>query len=164
MAVEIVAAASDARLREARALFEEYAEWIGIDLEYQGFAKELAELPGRYAPPSGRLLLALVDGEAAGCVALRRLDVETAEVKRLFVRARGRERGVGRALMEALLREARAAGYARVRLDTLPSMTSARTIYAAMGFREIAPYYPSPVEGTTFLELPLANERGSASR
>jgi GNAT superfamily N-acetyltransferase len=153
--LSLVAAHEPPLLGVARGLIEEYAGSLGVDLAFQGLAAELAGLPGDYAPPRGRLLLAL-DGEgAAGCVALRELEPEVAEMKRLYVRAPWRGRGLGRLLACAAMDEARAAGYARMRLDTLPSMASARALYGALGFRPIAPYRHNPVEGTAFLEASL---------
>ncbi len=139
----------------ARTLFLEYARSLDFALCFQDFDRELAELPGRYAPPSGRLLLALDGEEVAGCVALRGLDAATCEMKRLWVRPAWRGRGVGRRLAEAVVAAAREIGYARVRLDTVPSMTAAIALYGHLGFVEIAPYTENPVPGATFMELRL---------
>ena len=139
----------------ARRLFEEYAASLGFDLGFQGFEAELRGLPGAYAPPGGVLLL-LVEGETTlGCVALRRLDDEAAELKRLYLRPEARGGGRGRALTEAALREARGLGYRRVRLDTVPGMEAAQALYRTLGFREIAPYRENPIPGAAFLELEL---------
>jgi putative acetyltransferase len=139
----------------ARQLFEEYAASLGISLCFQGFDEELASLPGRYAPPRGRLLLAWRGNESAGCVALRPLEAGTCEMKRLYVRPAYRTGGVGRLLAERVIREAVIAGYRRMRLDTLPIMETALQLYHRLGFREIAPYTTNPVEGAVFLELQL---------
>ena len=139
-----------------RELFREYADSLGVDLSFQGFEDELARLPGEYAPPRGSLLLACEDGHAVGCVALRPLEpAGTCELKRLYVRPASRAGGLGRALTLAAIDEARRLGYARMRLDTLPSMGAARRLYAGLGFREIEPYRFNPIDGTQFLELEL---------
>jgi putative acetyltransferase len=153
--LQIVAAAAGDTLNEARVLFEEYAASLGIDLDFQNFNDELRRLPGDYAPPTGRLLLAQWHNETAGCIALRQLGAGICEMKRLYVRPRFQGLGIGRSLAEAVINEARTIGYARMRLDTLPSMTRARAMYAALGFREIAPYRYNPIEGTAFMELLL---------
>jgi len=139
-----------------RELFEEYRDSLAIDLCFQGFAAELAALPGAYAAPDGRLLLAELDGQAAGCVALRGLDEARCEMKRLYVRPPHRAAGLGRRLVRAALAEARSAGYTAVCLDTLPDMVAAQRLYLELGFRDIAPYYPNPVAGARFLGRSLA--------
>ena len=136
-------------------MFEEYAASLGFDLAFQGWGEELRGLPGAYAPPGGALLL-LREGETVlGCVALRRLDDEAVEMKRLYLRPLARGRGCGRSLTEAVLREARRLGYRRVRLDTVPGMEAAQALYRALGFRAIAPYRENPIPGAAFLELEL---------
>ncbi|HET6897997.1 MAG TPA: GNAT family N-acetyltransferase [Vicinamibacteria bacterium] len=142
-------------IETVRALFDEYAAELGVDLSFQGFEAERAALPGEYVPPRGRLLLAEIEGAAAGCVALRALDTQTAEMKRLYLRPSARGTGLGRRLALAVIAEARAAGYEHLRLDTLPSMGAAIGMYRALGFREIAPYRHNPVPGALFLELAL---------
>jgi GNAT superfamily N-acetyltransferase len=140
-----------------RALYREYESEIGIDLCFQGFEKELANLPGKYAPPRGRLLIARLGDKAFGCIALRPMpgDDSTCEMKRLFIRRAFRGIGLGRRLVECLLEEARSAGYRTMRLDTLASMTDALALYRRLGFREIPAYYASPLPGTVYLELEL---------
>ena len=138
-----------------RELFGEYAERLGVDLGFQGFERELAELPGKYAPPAGRLLLAWNGERAVGSIALRPLDAGTCEMKRLYVRPEARGGQLGRRLVERLLLEAREAGYARICLDTLPMMASAQALYESLGFAPIAPYVFNPIPGTKFLALDL---------
>lgn len=150
-----IAQADKADLDDVRALLAEYAEGVGVTLDFQGFDREVAELPGAYAPPRGALLVARVDGAAAGCVALRPLDVETCEMKRLFVRGTARGLGLGERLALAVLDEARRLGYRRMRLDTLPTMGAAQGLYKRLGFRDIEPYTDNPIAGTRFLELEL---------
>jgi putative acetyltransferase len=139
-----------------RELFQEYAESLGFDLCFQGFDVELATLPGRYSPPSGRLLLARLDGLPVGCVALRDLDDGICEMKRLYVRPEARGTGAGRLLTDAIISEARAVGYARMRLDTIaPIMERAVSLYRRRGFVEIPAYVENPIEGALYLELTL---------
>jgi ribosomal protein S18 acetylase RimI-like enzyme len=140
----------------ARELFREYAEEIGTDLEYQGFSAELASLPAPYAPPKGALFIAQRDGKAAGCAALRPLDARAGEMKRLYVRAEYRGSGVGRTLIEAIIAAAREAGYRELRLDTLPAMSAAQTLYRKLGFKEIQPYGANYLPGTRFYSLALS--------
>ncbi len=159
-AVRIVDAEGEAALAIARELICEYVAWLAIDLEYQNFAHELATFPGDYAPPHGALLLAQVEESTAGCVALRRLEPQVCEMKRLWVRKDYQGRGVGSALAKAALERAARLGYERMRLDTLPRMTRALSLYRGLGFREIPPYYPSPVPGTKYLEVQLRFRTG----
>ena len=151
----IVAAQEGESLEELRRLVDEYASSLGISLDFQNFDQELAGLPGDYAPPSGRLLVALWEGEPAGCVALKRLEGRICEMKRLYTRPRFRGCGIGRALCEVVIEEARRIGYERMRLDTLPFMEAAKALYLSLGFRDIAPYCYNPIEGARFLELTL---------
>ncbi len=139
----------------ARALFEEYAESLGVDLCFQNFSQELATLPGDYAPPAGALLLAWIEGNAVGCVALRRLDEECCEMKRLYVRPDARGHRLGRLLAESIVVAGKELGYRRMRLDTLPSMQTAIALYHSLGFREISPYRNNPVPGAVYLEKEL---------
>jgi ribosomal protein S18 acetylase RimI-like enzyme len=147
---------------KVRLLFEEYAESLGIDLCFQDFQEELATLLGSYAPPDGRLLLAFHNDELAGCVALRPLEPGICEMKRLYVRPPFRSLGLGRMLAEQIVSEARIAGYRYMRLDSLPSMAAAITLYRRLGFREIAPYCVNPIEGALFLELQLSEPTDDA--
>ncbi|NWJ40047.1 MAG: GNAT family N-acetyltransferase [Geothrix sp.] len=142
-------------LEAVRGLFLEYQAGLGIDLGFQSFDEEVRRLPGDYAPPAGRLLLAKQDGRPVGCIALRGLSPIRGEMKRLFVRPQGRGLGLGRRLVTRLINEARAAGYAELVLDTLPSMAEAQGLYLAFGFRDIPPYRPNPVPGARFLGLSL---------
>jgi GNAT superfamily N-acetyltransferase len=150
----------------ARALFVEYAHWLKVDLCFQGFPRELATLPGAYAPPFGRLLLAGSPGQAFGCIALRPLGTEggspetdarraaapeVGEVKRLYVQPSHRAGGWGRRLADALVADARAIGYRELKLDTLDWMADARRLYAKIGFRECAPYYDNPLPGVVYM-------------
>lgn len=149
-------AEGQAQIQAIRSLFLEYQQAIGFSLCFQGFEQEVAELPGAYTPPAGRLLLATVNGEPAGCVALRALEPGICELKRLYVRPAYRATGLGRALLDRILAEARAIGYGRMRLDTVVGkMDRAIGMYRRLGFQEIAPYGDHPVPGTIDMELAL---------
>jgi len=150
----------------ARTLFVEYAQWLKVDLCFQGFERELASLPGAYAPPRGRLLLAGAPDAGLGCVALRPLDagrtmaapgadVAAGEVKRLYVQSLRRGEGWGQRLAHAIVDEARVIGYRELKLDTLEWMSAARALYARLGFRECAPYYDNPLPGVVYMSLAL---------
>jgi putative acetyltransferase len=152
--MEIVAGHGQEYVPVVRGLFEEYAAALGVDLGFQDFERELEELPGEYAPPGGRLLLALAP-EPAGCVALRPSEPGVCEMKRLYVRPAYRGSRVGRRLAEAIVAAGRDAGYERMRLDTLPTMEAARALYRSLGFVEIEAYRFNPVHGTTYFELAL---------
>jgi GNAT superfamily N-acetyltransferase len=155
--MDLIQAQTPEQFDQARALFKEYADWLQIDLCFQNFEKELADLPGDYVPPSGRLLLAYDNAELAGCIALRRFDERTSEMKRLFLRDQFRGQGLGRQLINAIIQEAKQIGYACMRLDTLPPrMNDAIRLYRSCGFKEIDPYYKNPVPGALFMELDLA--------
>jgi ribosomal protein S18 acetylase RimI-like enzyme len=157
--IQLTTPSSPEALNATREIFREYADGLGVDLCFQQFDKELASLPGEYAPPRGALLLALVDGEVAGCCALRPLDAadypNAAEMKRLYVRKAFRGLGLGRQLAEAMLDAAREAGYTSVLLDTLDEMEAARALYQELGFEEIPPYYHNPIAGAHYLKADL---------
>jgi ubiquinone/menaquinone biosynthesis C-methylase UbiE/GNAT superfamily N-acetyltransferase len=153
--ITVVQADSDALVATARTLIGEYADALGVDLEYQGFAAELAGLPAPYAAPDGALLIAFVGDDVAGCACLRRLDDRAGEMKRLFVRPDFRSHGVGATLINAVMRAAVASGYAELRLDTLPQMTAAQTLYRRLGFVEIPPYSAAYLPGTRFFALTI---------
>ncbi len=157
MAIDLATSAQD--MATAAQLFREYADSLGVDLAFQNFDTELAQLPGDYAAPRGALLLAYVDGALAGCCALRPLDSadipNAAEMKRLYVRRAFRGFGLGRQLTEAILDAARQAGYACVLLDTLDDMEAARNLYTDLGFESIEPYYHNPIPGAHYLKADI---------
>lgn len=148
-------AVSGADLEAVRKLFVEYAKSLGFSLCFQGFDRELAALPGDYAPPPGCLLLAQEGGEAAGCVGVRGLDAERCEMKRLYVRPAFRGTGLGRKLAATAIAAARQAGYRRMVLDTLPDMKEARALYVSLGFTACEPYYDNACIGSDCFELML---------
>jgi ribosomal protein S18 acetylase RimI-like enzyme len=155
----VIAAVTDEHLETVRFLFKEYAESIGIDLCFQAFEEELRQLPGDYSPPRGALLIAVANGEFAGCCALRPLDsvdyANASEMKRLYVRPSFRGFGIGRLLADAILEHARLADYTSILLDTLDDMESARALYEDLGFEEIPPYYFNPIPGAHYLKADL---------
>ena len=154
--VEIRQAETVSDIESARALFREYETWLGMSLCFQGFEEEMANLPGKYAPPDGRLYLAFVDDELAGCIALRKFEDGICEMKRLFLRENARGHGLGNQLIERLLGEARAIGYSKMRLDTYPpKMGKAVSLYESHGFHPIESYYDNPHDGVLFMELDL---------
>ncbi len=149
-------AQTPAQIDQARELFLEYGQSLGFSLCFQGFDQELANLPGEYAPPDGRLLLAEYDGQLAGCVALHRFDATSGEMKRLYVRPNFRGLGLGRTLAERILSEAASIGFQCIRLDTVAGkMDDAIVLYRRLGFREIEPYRENPIAGALYMELEL---------
>lgn len=156
----IFQATTDKHIDAARTLFKEYESGLGISLCFQNFNEELKNLPGDYALPEGRLLLANIDDQLAGCIALRKLNDGVCEMKRLFVRPEFRAHGLGRDLVQSIIDEARKLGYTHMRLDTLPGrMDKAIALYQSIGFVEIGPYRENPVEGAKFMELKLATDQ-----
>lgn len=153
--LKIVQTETNEAIQSARLLFEEYAASLDFGLNFQSFDQELAHLPGDYAPPDGRLLLAIYQDQAAGCIALRKLAEDICEMKRLYIRPQFRNLGIGKALAQALIEEARRIGYARMRLDTVPSMQRAKALYESLGFKEIQPYRYNPIPDTAFMEVLL---------
>lgn len=151
--MEIVQAITPTQIETTRLLFREYEAWLGMDLCFQGFEDELAGLPGKYAPPAGRLYLAIYGTAIAGCIAMRKLDDSICEMKRLFVRPGFRGKKVGVTLIRRLIADARELGYKKMRLDTYPpKMGKAVSLYEAHGFVQIPPYYDNPHDGVLFME------------
>jgi ribosomal protein S18 acetylase RimI-like enzyme len=156
--MEIIQARTEVQINQARELFREYERWLDVGLCFQNFEKELAELLGGYAPPTGRLLLAAQGDQVAGCVALRRLSEGVCEMKRLFVRPQFQGKRFGQRLLHSIIDEARTIGYQRMRLDTLPDkMERAIALYRSAGFQQIAPYYHHPIAGALYMELDLTS-------
>ena len=158
--VKIISAKTNAHIDTARWLFREYENFLGVDLCFQDFEKELTELPGKYAPPQGALLLALVDEEVAGCVAVRKFETNICEMKRLYIRPHYRGDKIGRMLAEKIIAEAIKLGYSKMLLDTLTPLKEAMSLYRSLGFRKRDPYYHNPLPGVVYWELDL---RGIAS-
>jgi len=154
--LEIIEAESDEDIEQVRTLFGKYADTLDFGLDFQDFEEELTNLPGDYIRPAGCLLLALYKGQPAGCVGLRKLSEGVCEMKRLYVREQFRGLSIGRALAEAVIEEAKKIGYNYMRLDTVPAMEAARTLYVSVGFKQIGPYRYNPIEGAVFMELRLA--------
>lgn len=153
--LQIFPAETSEALQAVRLLFEEYAASLDFDLGFQNFGEELKNLPSAYASPNGRLLLAVYEDQAAGCVALRKLEAGVCEMKRLFVRPQFQNFKIGKSLVQAIIIEAEKLGYSRMRLDTVPSMKRARILYESLGFKKIPPYRYNPIAGTVFMELAL---------
>jgi len=154
--MQLIQATTEEQIETARELFKEYAASLAIDMCFQSFDQELQTLPGKYAPPDGRLLLAYVDDELIGCIALRKLDERICEMKRLFLRPNYRGKGYGRTMIENLIEQARDIGYQRMWLDSLPGkMDAAISLYREFGFKDIPAYYENPLEGVVYLERSL---------
>jgi len=153
--VKIISAGTTEEVTRARTLFEEYAASLDFDLHFQNFQEELAGLPGDYAAPHGCLLPAWHGDQVAGCVALRKVEADFCEMKRLYVRPAFRSRGVGKSLARTIIAEARKRGYSRMRLDTVPAMKEAQALYESLGFNRIPPYRHNPIPGAAFMELIL---------
>ncbi len=153
--LEIKQVTSKERIEQASELFKEYSNYLNIDLEFQNFNEELESLPGEYSLPEGCLLLAFYKNKLAGCVALRKYDGGICEMKRLYVRSKYRVKGIGKALSENIIHIARELGYRHMRLDTLPFMKEAITLYLSLEFKEIDPYCYNPYECAKFFELKL---------
>ena len=154
----ITEACSAADYAAGKSLIEEYAAALGVDLCFQNFSQEIANLSGIYGPARGCLLIARINGEPAGCVAVRALDGGDCEIKRLYVRPKHRRRGLARRLVKIAIRFARKSGYSRMLLDTLPAMTEAQSLYRSLGFGDIDGYYVNPVEGVRYLALGLDSD------
>jgi ribosomal protein S18 acetylase RimI-like enzyme len=158
--IQLIQVESEQDLETVRGLFKEYATSLGFDLDFQDFKKEFDELPGEYAPPDGCLLLAGYKAKIAGCVALRKMDENVCEMKRLYVRPEFRGKGIGKELSVAIIEKAREIGYKYMRLDTIPAMKEAIALYQSLGFKEIEPYRYNPLKGATFMELALKSKEG----
>jgi len=157
--IKLIHAEGAEYLSTVRRLFREYQHYLGVDLSFQDFEKELSRLPAPYTPPAGAILLALIGHETAGCVALKDLGSGICEMKRLYVRPVFRGRGLGRGLAEAVIKEAQMRGYITMRLDTLKTLTEAMKLYELLGFKRIAPYYANPLPDVVYWERALTNNR-----
>jgi ribosomal protein S18 acetylase RimI-like enzyme len=154
--MKLIQATSNEQIETARELFNEYAAELAINMCFQNFDQELKTLPGKYTPPDGRLLIAYTDEELAGCIALRKLDDRTCEMKRLFIRPKFRGKGYGRKMIDSLIEQERDIGYERMWLDSLPGkMDAAIALYRQLGFKDIPAYYDNPLEGAVYLERTL---------
>jgi GNAT superfamily N-acetyltransferase len=153
--LELIGIPAHPQLPALRELLLEYQRWLGIDLCFQDFEREMAELPGAYAPSDGRLYLAWVGSELAGCIALRRHDAQSGEMKRLYLRPAYQGRGLGKLLAQHIIADAKQIGYQRLLLDTLPIMQTAQAMYAKLGFQETQAYVYNPVEGVRYMALEL---------
>ena len=153
--IKLRARSSPEELASAKALFEDYARSLDFDLDFQNFDRELSYLPGAYCPPEGDLLLACYENQDAGCVALKKLEPMICEMKRLYIKLTYRSKGIGKLLVDGIIRRACEVGYTRMHLDTIHSMQAAQRLYEAAGFKDIEPYCHNPIPGTRFLELAL---------
>jgi ribosomal protein S18 acetylase RimI-like enzyme len=160
--MHIKQAKSPSEIEDARRQFRDYEAYLNEDLCFQSFEEELADLPGKYAPPGGALLMAIDKDRTVGCVGLRELADGVCEMKRLFVRPEARGLGVGRKLATQIIDVAQSLGYALMRLDTLDRLTEAMRLYETLGFRRTAPYYSNPLPGVVYMELELTNDRRSS--
>lgn len=157
--VHLIKASTEFEYNEAKKLFIEYSELIGIDLSFQNFEEELKHIQQEYGAPEGCLLLAKDDNQFLGCVALRKIDDGICEMKRLFVKPEAKGKGIGKLLATSIIEEGKALGYRKMRLDTLPAMKPAISLYKSLGFYEIEPYTFNPIEGAIYMELDLLNTR-----
>jgi len=153
--IELICFEPRSHMNDLKQLLTDYALSLNFNLCFQNFKKEMDDLPGDYATPSGRLLMAYSDGIPAGCIALRKIDNETSEMKRLYVRPEFRKLHIGRLLAERIIDEAKIIGYKRIRLDTVPDMEIAQKLYLSMGFKQINPYRENPIPGAIFMEKEL---------
>ncbi|HEX7319867.1 MAG TPA: GNAT family N-acetyltransferase [bacterium] len=153
--LKLIEATSQNHVQEIRGLFKEYTETLGFDLDFQDYAREFAGLPGEYQAPDGFLMLALWDNETAGCAAMRKIEDRICEMKRMYVRPKYRGKGIGREMAVRIIEIARSIGYARMRLDTIDTMTEAISLYESLGFKDIKPYRYNPVKGARYMEIAL---------